>query len=65
MQNQGFPIKEVVPEPKRPLLGFTEQMGGLKRGAKRAGKEDRIKESESRPHDLTSESFIVKQAQKR
>jgi hypothetical protein len=40
-------------------------MGGLKRGTKRAGKEDRVKESESRPHDLTSESFIVKQAQKR
>ena len=65
MQNQGLPIKEVIPEPKRPLFGFTEQMGGIKRGNKRGGKEDRLKEAESRPHDLTSESFIVKQAQKR
>lgn len=69
MHNQGLPIANSVQTSEarsmRPLGGL-EMINNIRgRGGKRQGKDNKVKEVHSLPHDLTSESMIIKQSQKR
>jgi hypothetical protein len=66
--NQGLPTatapSEVKRAPPQQVIGL-DMGGGVKRGKKRLAQDSKVKETQSLPHDLTTESFIIKQAQKR
>ena len=67
MHNQGLPISNTVQNEvrSRPLTGLDMIQNIRGRGNKRQGKDHKVKEPQSLPHDLTSESLIIKQSQKR